>query len=174
MKAVAINEMPPSPWKNGGGFTREIALCADDRGLIWRLSVADVERPGPFSLFEGKSRVLTVIEGAGLRLVLQRSVIDARPGLPVRFSGDLPIDCVLVEGPVRDFNLIYDPARIQMSVERLGPGTHVAKGAALFPLDADCTVDGFGRVPLGSILLTESDEAQRIDVSGAALLVTKG
>ncbi|MEC4600651.1 HutD family protein, partial [Burkholderia vietnamiensis] len=43
-----------SPWKNGGGVTREIAAYPPGAALdafAWRVSVADVGAGGPFSRF---------------------------------------------------------------------------------------------------------------------------
>ena len=173
MKLVSISAIPPQPWKNGGGLTRELALSTDDHGLIWRLSVADVASAGPFSEFPGLKRVLTVIEGQGLLLRHERGVIKAPKGEPVRFDGDLAIDCDLIGGAVRDFNLIYDPARARMDVAPLAAGLHEARGLGLLAIAGACDVGGFGAVPPGSFLFFESDEPQRIGVNGAALLVTR-
>lgn len=104
------------PWKNGGGVTHEIARRADGRGLIWRLSVAEVGADGPFSAFPGMTRILTVIEGAGMVLEAPDTVLAARPREPVRFSGDLPIFGRLTGGPLRDLNVIFDAARIAADV----------------------------------------------------------
>ncbi|MFZ5618563.1 MAG: HutD family protein [Pseudomonadota bacterium] len=174
MKIIRIDDLEPQPWKNGGGVTREIALCTDDAGMIWRLSVADVEQNGPFSIFPGAARILTVIEGAGLRLRQSDSVIDAPAFLPVHFRGDVPTECDLVSGPVRDFNLIYDPERVAMSVVRLDVGARMIKGepVGLLPLGAYCTVAGFGHVPLGSFLRLGESQSAEVSVEGSALLVT--
>ncbi len=173
MRIILISDLPPVPWKNGGGVTREMALCTDDNGLIWRLSFADVAAAGPFSIFPGLARVLTVVEGEGLLLRHQGGVIEARRAIPVRFSGDIAIDCDLVEGPVRDFNLIYDPMRVSMDVVRLESGAHELTGAGLLPISGVCAAAAFGAVEPGSFLLFESQAPQRVTVSGAALFVTK-
>ncbi len=44
------------PWKNGGGSTLELLQePAADGGFHWRLSIADVATPGPFSTFEAST-----------------------------------------------------------------------------------------------------------------------
>lgn len=61
------------PWKNGGGRTAEILASPAGAGLddfAWRISTAEVATSGPFSLFPGVQRCLTVIEGGSLRLGL--------------------------------------------------------------------------------------------------------
>ncbi|MEQ1929562.1 MAG: HutD family protein [Parvularculaceae bacterium] len=177
MKLIAIADIPPTPWKNGGGVTREIAVRADEKGFIWRLSVADVGRNGPFSMFPGLLRILTVIAGDGLRLRHAGGVLEANRGNPVSFDGDTPIDCELVSGPVRDFNLIYDPKRAAMSVERLEAGTHrVLRGRplGLLPVGAPCEASG-AVVPAGSFLLfgeTNAASTISVETGGVAVLLS--
>ncbi len=84
--------------------------------LRWRLSIAEVAADGPFSRFDGLSRVLTVIEGEGLALHSPEGVLQARPLRPVSFSGDLAIDSRMEDGPVRDLNVIFDAALVDASV----------------------------------------------------------
>ena len=98
------------PWKNGGGTTTEIAVHPPGAGLesfAWRVSMADVDRDGPFSLFPGVDRTLVLLEGGGMRLAGDGEPLELRtPFEPIDFSGDLPLMCTLVAGPVRDFNLL--------------------------------------------------------------------
>jgi uncharacterized protein len=56
------------PWKNGGGETAEIAVFPEGATLDdfdWRISMATVSADGPFSLFPGVDRTLSVLEGDG-------------------------------------------------------------------------------------------------------------
>ena len=111
-------------WKNGAGRTTEIdayppraALDAFD----WRISIADVARSGPFSRFVGIDRTIVVIAGAGMRLVGSgHAVLLQALYEPYTFSGDVELDCELIEGPVRDFNLMVrrDSARGEVTVVR--------------------------------------------------------
>ena len=55
-RILRADELLPTPWRNGLGVTREIALCppgADTDDFLWRASVADVVGPAPFSQFPG-------------------------------------------------------------------------------------------------------------------------
>ena len=53
------------PWKNGLGMTREVANASGaDSVMIWRISLATVDRDGPFSDFTGYKRIIM------MRLVL--------------------------------------------------------------------------------------------------------
>ena len=122
MRVISANTYQTTSWKNGGGITHEIAIKSDASRILWRLSVAEVGSDGPFSYFEGLSRVLTVIEGAGLLLVGQGKTFHADLFRPVAFSGSLPITGVLNDGPIRDFNLIYNSDLIEGRVDVLKGG----------------------------------------------------
>ena len=54
MRLLRFHELPVSPWRNGGGVTRELAALGGAGGdLLWRLSIATVNADGPFSTFNG-------------------------------------------------------------------------------------------------------------------------
>jgi uncharacterized protein len=110
MRIIRFTDLQQTPWKNGGGITREIAIARAGDALIWRLSIADVGVDGPFSKFEGLSRILTVIEGRGMELISPDATLQADYGVPVSFNGALEIQSRLKDGPLRDLNLIYDPS----------------------------------------------------------------
>jgi environmental stress-induced protein Ves len=98
------------PWKNGLGFTDEIAIGPEDAKFPidpfnWRLSTATVSDPGPFSVFQHCDRWLTVVEGNGLTLNDQTTV---RYGECARISGETPTHCEPIDGSVIDFGLIFD------------------------------------------------------------------
>lgn len=103
------------PWKNGGGTVREIAAGPEGAGtdaFDWRVSLADVTADGPFSAFPGVDRVLTVVEGAGMDLVVggEHHIVD-EPLWPHGFPGDLPTEGFLLGGPVVNLNVMYRRAR---------------------------------------------------------------
>jgi environmental stress-induced protein Ves len=115
-------QLVASPWKNGGGVTREVAAFPADTGLdtfVWRVSVADVAQAGPFSRFAGIDRTLVLLSGAGMLLDEAQSG-DAmtthaltQPLDTARFAGEAHIDARLVDGPTRDFNLMVRRDRAQ-------------------------------------------------------------
>jgi environmental stress-induced protein Ves len=106
-------------WKNGGGITHEI-LKEEAKGIfLWRLSIAEVKSDGPFSLFPGLSRILTVIEGDGLELATEDRLLQALPLSPLAFSGDWPITSRRMGGHVKDFNVIFDAAQFAADVVAL-------------------------------------------------------
>jgi len=115
-------QLVASPWKNGGGVTREVAAFPADAGLdtfVWRVSVADVAQAGPFSRFPGIDRTLVLLSGAGMLLdeaqsgeaVTTHALTQACD--TARFAGEAHIDARLVDGPTRDFNLMVRRDRAQ-------------------------------------------------------------
>jgi len=57
------------------------------------------------------ARILTVIEGKGMVLESEDGILDAAYCKPTVFSGEAKINSYLNNGPIRDFNVIYDPVR---------------------------------------------------------------
>lgn len=104
--------LPVTPWKNGGGTTQEIASWPQGAALDsfgWRVSIATIAAAGPFSVFAGIDRVITLLEGDGVRLFTHDARIDHRldaPHRPFAFSGDEAIDCTLLGGASNDFNVM--------------------------------------------------------------------
>ncbi len=128
----AVRVIDPSrhrtmPWKNGFGTTTEIAIDPPEAGLggrfRWRLSIAAVQRSGPFSAFPGYERTIMVIEGRGMELAVGSDPPRRLDRLfePFVFSGDAPVQCRLLDGPVRDLNLMVDRSelRSRLTVFRL-------------------------------------------------------
>ncbi|TDV66115.1 HutD family protein [Pseudomonas sp. LP_7_YM] len=111
---------PRMPWKNGGGSTEEITRDAGDglEGFGWRLSIADIGESGGFSVFPGYLRIITVLQGAGMTLTIDGTESEALlPSDPFAFSGDSQVACTLLNGPIRDFNLIYAPTRYRARLQ---------------------------------------------------------
>ena len=98
-------------WKNGGGWTTELATLANadaSAGFDWRVSIADVESDGPFSVFAGCDRHIALLEGTGMELRFDDAAplrLDKRLRF-ASFAGEAPVQGRLLSGPVRDFNVI--------------------------------------------------------------------
>lgn len=115
------------PWKNGGGTTSEIwKASAPDGAMLWRLSIAKVASDGPFSEFPGIDRWIMLIEGKGMELSISGESTHRieRPFEPLAFSGDAKTECCLIDGPIRDFNLMVarDYAQGDLRVIALAAG----------------------------------------------------
>lgn len=106
---IPANEYRRVRWKNGTGWTREIARMPDREDWDWRLSIAEIEQDGPFSVFPGIDRELVLIRGNGLRLRFgDGEVRDLQPPHErIRFSGERVVRGELLEGLTHDFNLMW-------------------------------------------------------------------
>jgi environmental stress-induced protein Ves len=109
-KVVSLEDVEPTPWRNGGGVTRELLAWPHRDEWRIRISVADIERDGPFSYYPAAERWFAVLEGAGVKLTVGGGTQLLRPdSSPFCFSGDAEVDCRLLDGPTRDFNLMALP-----------------------------------------------------------------
>ena len=102
--------VPATPWKNGGGSTRELACWPLGAGMDafgWRVSVATIAAPGPFSAFAGVDRQIMLLGGDGVHLRGNgwQHTLGER-WQPFAFSGDEPVDCAMLGGASTDFNLM--------------------------------------------------------------------
>jgi environmental stress-induced protein Ves len=116
MQILRESDYVTVPWKNGGGLTREILKVPPQAAAFdWRLSLATIATPGPFSLFDGYDRTLVLVRGAGVALDFGphgRTTLRA-PGQMVAFDGAWPTQCALIDGPSTDLNLIVARARAE-------------------------------------------------------------
>ncbi len=116
-------DVPPTPWRNGGGVTRQIASSpADAADFDWRISIADVSAEGPFSAFPGVDRVITLLEGDSMTLTSPTGEKRLEPLQPYGFRGEEQIDCTLPDGPTRDFNVMTARGRCTAQVRVHGEG----------------------------------------------------
>jgi environmental stress-induced protein Ves len=111
MKLITYDELTATPWKNGGGVTRELACWPASASLndfVWRVSIADVSQSGPFSIFPGIDRVITLLQGDGMDLQFPQGSAHALTTTlePYRFRGEAHVDAHLIGSPSRDFNVM--------------------------------------------------------------------
>jgi len=165
------------PWKNGSGQTMEIAAHPSGSTLAdfdWRVSIADVAADGPFSSFVGVDRTLALLSGAGMRLTGATHATELRaPYEPYAFSGDDATTCALVDGPVRDFNLMIRRARVRgdlvvvrAEAARIAPARwrvcHTAAGTV------ECLVPGHPPLTLAqdsTVVFDDGDETPAAAIS---------
>ena len=106
------HKLAATPWKNGGGSTREIACWPPSSALGdfgWRVSIASITEAGPFSVFQDVDRHIMLLDGDGVRLQTDDGRIDHHlitPFVPFAFSGDEAINCTLAGGTSKDFNVM--------------------------------------------------------------------
>jgi hypothetical protein len=121
---IQADAVAAQPWRNGGGLTREL-LRWPPGATDWqlRISLADVRSDGPFSIFSGIERWISVIDGAGVRLSVAGADHLLQPGHePLCFSGELPVNCALVDGPTTDLNLMHAGGSASMACVQSGTG----------------------------------------------------
>jgi environmental stress-induced protein Ves len=108
-RVIAANEYRRERWKNGTGWTREIVRMPETGDWDWRLSIAEIEQDGPFSVFPGIDRELVLIRGNGLRLRFSDGEVHELqpPHARLRFAGEREVRSELQDGPTHDFNLMW-------------------------------------------------------------------
>ena len=108
-------------WQNGGGITHQLCRQDDATGMLWRLSIAEVASDGPFSRFDNIDRIIMLLTGGGFSLhgVGDKLQLLNRPLQPFHFAGETAIHCTLLNGPVRDFNLMTRRAAVQADLKVL-------------------------------------------------------
>ena len=118
LRRFVLDAIPPEPWRNAGGWTRTLASAHDDAGVLWRISVADIESEGPFSTFAGMDRTAVLLEGAGLMLAGAGEPIRFQsPGDAAAFPGEAQMRSRLGRGPARLLNVMTRRAASVASVE---------------------------------------------------------
>ena len=125
------DRLASTPWKNGGGLTREIVRIPAESQLedfTWRASLAEVSADGPFSTFAGVDRVIVLLSGGGVHLRSSDGSVDHRLDAPLEpfvFAGECDISASLVSGASSDFNVMTRRGsakanvRIVRAIERL-------------------------------------------------------
>jgi environmental stress-induced protein Ves len=104
---VHLNDVEPTPWRNGAGTTRELLAWPDSAAWQWRASVAQVSQDGPFSNFAGIQRWFAVLEGDGVCLTVDGCMhMLTKSDQPLAFDGAVQTSCTLLGGITQDFNLM--------------------------------------------------------------------
>jgi hypothetical protein len=150
LRIIRSADYPARPWKNGGGTTRDIIVSPPGASLDdfdWRLSLAQVDRDGPFSRFEGVDRTLVLLTGV-MTLHEQARRVELVRHEPVTFEGERSIDATVAGGATLDFNVMTRRGRARHAVRResfkkqRGIATAGAHTIVLFALESGLIVDG--------------------------------
>jgi hypothetical protein len=162
IRTVKLADVAPQPWRNGGGSTRELLTWPGAEDWRLRLSVARIDRDGPFSAFPGVERWFAVLEGVGVELSWQSRTAHLHQGTPpLHFEGADPPAARLLGGATEDLNLMLraDAGTGAMQAARAGqPWQPAARWRGLFTLDA-CTLHAGGLLALEGGTLAWSDQA---------------
>jgi environmental stress-induced protein Ves len=173
IRILRAAERTATPWKNGGGLTRELVVHPPGSDLTrfdWRVSIAEIRAAGPFSRFPGIERRMAVLEGRLSLTIGERAAMMATPETPpLAFSGE---DAVFAEpcgGAVVDLNVMTRRGRFDSRL------THYATAApwpivrtgptlilALSDLDVGCDT---GRLSLSGLDALLVDGGSRCDIN---------
>jgi len=184
MHRFRLDGLPAMPWKNGGGSTREIACWPAGSGLQdfgWRASIATIAAHGPFSVFPGIDRSITLLAGDGVELDDAAGGIAYRldvPGEPFAFSGDAHIHCRLLGDTSTDFNVMTRRGLLRAQVRCLREASAVlaAPHGVLYALDGQWTLgDGVCLAPGEGLWWADAAQAwtAKPDAAPARLLAVR-
>ena len=156
-------------WKNGKGETVEIAIHPEAAGtddFTWRISTATVAEDGPFSVFPGIDRNLSILTGKGMVLDVAGSEtrLDASSP-PYAFPGDQPTKARLIDGKVTDLNVMTRRGAASAQVTR-----HAVDGPLDLPLQTGraLVLVAHGRASWGTETLGPGD---CLDIAGGTGLL---
>ncbi len=131
---------------------------ADLDAIDGRISMGVVAGDGPFSLFPGVDRTLTILHGAGMELELgaaQTSILLTPDSEPFHFPGDIAAEAGLLAGTITDLNVMSRRSRYRHIVRRLIVRdqqfiTSAADAAAVFCCAGlvDCSGEGVAHASL--------------------------
>jgi hypothetical protein len=126
LKIIRKSSFTAQPWKNGAGITHEaIRVPPGGDPFLWRVSLAHIDAPGPFSDFAGFNRNMVLLRGSGLALKFGNG--DGRVlrhiGDLAEFDGAVAAHCELLDGPCVDLNFIVSKSlRADVRIERFSEG----------------------------------------------------
>ena len=181
-RTIHLADVSATPWRNGGGMTRELVAWPAPEAWRWRMSVAEVTASGPFSRCEGITRWFAVLRGDGvvLKVHTPSDSDDATAAVhrltatdpALCFDGGATTHCTMLGGPTQDFNLMVHgdclPARM---VRVLGDHTALAgasKTIAIYAVDSGARVrfnDEELFVPAGTLVWRTLTRAATVHIA---------
>jgi len=182
MRVLRAADRIATPWKNGGGVTREVAVYPPGAGLSdfeWRISLAQIDTDGPFSTFPGIDRVLTVIQGAGLLMTVgERLLALDAASPPLEFAGEARVTARLTDGSIGDLNLMVRRDKWRARTRRLtltGAGEVAARAQVtlvlvLDPLRIIRPGGAIDLAPLDAVLLENGHSHLSLEGRGRTLI----
>ena len=118
---TAPEEFTRVPWKNGLGFTLELAISEGGTmsSFDWRLSIATVSQDGVFSDFSGYWRNLVLLSGNGIELTHSDAPTHRLiESLDVaKFNGGAVTNGQLIDGEITDFNIMVNPDKFMLDAK---------------------------------------------------------
>jgi uncharacterized protein len=165
LRILRNTDYPSRPWKNGGGTTRDILVSPPGASLedfAWRLSLAQVDRDGPFSRFDDVDRTLVLLSGA-MTLHEPDRRIELVRGQPVQFPGERAIQATVLGGATLDFNVMTRRGRAMHSVT-----------SSLFSYDVKMNVAFRTAIVVFALEPGLAVDNEPLDVHDTALIIEQG
>lgn len=109
LKVLTLSDYVVTPWKNGGGITRDVFLFpagATQETFDIRLSLAPIVADGPFSSFPGIDRHITRLSANPLALVFAGETRALGRLEPLYFDSVLQPQSRLADGPAQVLNVM--------------------------------------------------------------------
>jgi environmental stress-induced protein Ves len=180
VQLLRASDRVPTPWRNGGGITREIAVWPPGATLEefdWRVSMAEVRETGPFSRFPGVDRVLTILQGTlALTLEGRPAVQLTADSLQFHFPGDAACVGEPIGGPVLDLNVMIRRDCISADVRRISHATLIPPAATclLVALSPEPVTIGTSAWHLAEhdVLLLQGETGSALTARGASALIS--
>ena len=173
-KIIHPTDFIEMPWSNGGGTTFEIfrgsglsVTGGDD--WDWRLSLAHIDRSGPFSSLPGIDRIFVSLGADDINLRIDGADSRVAPNDVREFPGEASVSATLLGGPTRDLNLMGRRGKVTLRCQ-VGEGAWDVQPwevLALYawPGIADAHI-GELSAPDGSVGLLERPEAESVAFRG--------
>jgi environmental stress-induced protein Ves len=159
-------------WANGGGRTATVRRAAG-----WRVSIATIDDPSPFSSFPGLSRLLMPLSAAGVVLSVNGERRVLGPLGAGGFAGEDAVRARELDGPAEVLNLMWRRDRHRGTLTAVPVAGAVQLRADTAVLVAvvtagELTVAGGGGAagPLGRLDAVALERGQSVTVSGTGHL----
>lgn len=158
----AVADVPQEPWRNGGGFTRTLAVGtsagavtgmvtgagADASSWRWRVSLATIARDGPFSCFPGVDRISLLVGGTALDLIEANDQHSLHIGLyqSARYDGNAERVARVTGAPLQCLNVMTMRGQCQARLKVVCEPTKAQGECILLVLKGNFSAsDGTGR-----------------------------
>jgi hypothetical protein len=183
MQKFSAADYVAMPWKNGGGVTTQFAIAPIGASLAnfeWRISSAQVETAGPFSLFAGIDRSLAILCGAGLTMAFDgmQATILTPDNKPLAFRGEQYVHAALLDGPITDLNVMTRRTHCTHTLEkiRLDSTQRCARQADLMfvycaqgsGIQCSSANGGIADCTAGDAILIDAADGGHVDLSASA------
>jgi hypothetical protein len=170
MHVVRAAEAVVMPWRNGGGVTRQYVSHPGADPFEWRVSLAEVDRSGPFSAFPGIDRILVVLSGNGMVLHADGEAVRMHRLDTHRFAGEQHVHAELIDGATTDLNLFWQRGSFTADVHLAVLPCHVPAGAQSVVYVVEGRLILHGGIVLEAGDLVVFDDATQLDGDGTVVV----